>query len=323
MAWAMAENYKIVGGALFADNEIQQGDPRPAGERLKQRIDNRRSALLNIVNRIVRGSVWGPAFADWQRLEAESTSELHSQWNNAYASQDRQGMLNVLRLLEKKLLEFEVKHEEAFVLAEHGLSSQAAAEMAANRVLELLRPEMAKRLDAIDEAQKRLDETKKALDASKSFGELVKSLVASSDRSSALWTLAIVLLLVGGAVVEFKLDIAPDAQWYNALFLRLSVLIPLTYLVYFMWGQYKLARMTHIKYRHVEGLLNGGANAVIDMFRGREEFKNRLHERLAEELLSVDSIMAALSGAATPVEDAVKLLKSTTDVLGEAGKLKA
>jgi hypothetical protein len=92
------------------------------------------------------------------------------------------------------------------------------------------------------------------------------------------------------------------------------------FLAYFMHGQYKVAKMLAIKYEHLKGLAGGGAENLISMLGGHDEFRKRVLERLAESFMSLDDVTGALDKLRTPAEDVARVAEAVAK--GVAGGAK-
>jgi hypothetical protein len=271
-------------------------------EALHLRLDSRWKALTQQVTRVGPGIRWAAAAREHAALAAEWTT--HSKdLKNARAANDLDGMRKALRVCDAFLQDVEVQLASYLRDAEQPVGVQKGAEYIVANVLSSLQLWQQSFEHRTSEVLEEIRGVKREVVITKAFGAHVKGLKDSATRWSAAYVVMIVLTLIAVASLETAFDVPAD-NW-GGIVTRLAVAAPFVFLLYFLFHQHKIARLTALKYQHLEGFLNGGGNELAALLAESDDDKRALvrefHSRLADAFLSVDDVTSAIHRAETPL----------------------
>jgi hypothetical protein len=297
---------------LFDDAELSGASKErllSSAEVIKNKLLVRRKVLDNMVARIVPSLDWSIAYGYLKEIEPTWTANV-AELQATLQGDDREAILHALRRLALILLNFEVQIGPSLMNAEHGLHTQAAADYAADLVLNRLRADLDRTFAEVKAISERTADTKKALDATSSFREHVGKIRQSSQRQEAFSYVAMFAVLSSLASLEIIVPRVLQLTGADALAVRIALGALAVFWAFFFYNQYKIAAAMKIKYDHLSGLLNGGAVDLIALLKDHDDFRKRILERMADAFMDTNDITNAIQKTKTPTEDVIQLARS-------------
>jgi 4-amino-4-deoxy-L-arabinose transferase-like glycosyltransferase len=135
-------------------------------------------------------------------------------------------------------------------------------------------------------------------------GEILKTKIISFIY---LWSFIGILILIPVLVAStFILDEFRTLKWYEAYFVRLSIVAPLVWIAAFLHKNYSLRSVAAMKFDHLERLLGGGAATIADLVKGDSSAQAVVYKRLSELFLDMKDLSDIASREARPSTKAVK-----------------
>jgi hypothetical protein len=309
------------GSALFSPSEILPGDQlEGSAAPVRNMLEQRRQAYKKAIAGVVSVRPFLRAQRKWKVFEAQY-NEFARNLDESIKAHNRDAALVMLHSMERTLLSFERDVADDVLSGPWGFATQQAADYAANKLRDELTSRFAEQIQQVRTAAEQLLAIKTAGEASSSFDAHVKRLAGSSKASAQAWLTALVGAWTAGLVAEGTVLVVFNEHYpsmaYAAGFIVAAAVV---FLLYFVHGQHKVAKMMAVKYEHMEGLAGGGAVNLIGMLGDQEEFRKRVLERLADSFMSLDDVTGTLSRTRTPAEDAIRGLKEATKTLVAARK---
>jgi len=100
-------------------------------------------------------------------------------------------------------------------------------------------------------------------------------------------TLLAIPVLLGSTYI---LNSITKLEWQDALFLRLSIVIPLIWLAKWYSTNYTYSQLAAIKFDHLNRLLGEGAPTIAKLVEADQSAKSEVYKRLAELFLDINDL---------------------------------
>lgn len=181
--------------------------------------------------------------------------------------------------------------------------------------------------EEITKGIERLINIKTELELSGDFSGSIKTRLEAAKRSEKWSFWAMIALAVALVAVLSLISVIPaarDLAWHQVVLLRVSILVPMLWVMTFLNRHYRVAKLASLKYAHLASFLGGGATHLQQLLQNDKEMQQVTRRRLAEMFLSLDEIMTTFQGdekienAVGSVEKANSVVKSTTEVASKA-----
>lgn len=143
-------------------------------------------------------------------------------------------------------------------------------------------------------------------------------------RRTFMWAFIGSLVAITAALISsFFIDFFRNFDLATKISLKLAVSIPLGFLSYFFFSQYKLYQIIVLKLSHLNGFLGGGATYLGQLTEQDAEVKRETNKRLAQMFIELDDIMIDAKSQKHPTEKTIKgitekiesLSSSVSDIL--------
>jgi hypothetical protein len=291
----------------------------PRAEQLELRLSTRWKAMSQLTQEIRSLKRWNDARGRLAAFVADWDAHV-VQYKTTRNSGDMLGCAAALRRGSEILNEADTVLAPYLLDYDPPIGPEGSADYVARRVFEELarRQEQFERrsMDALDAIMA----LKRELVVSKAFGAHVKELGRSAEVWRAVYVLLLVMILAGITAVEIGFrTLFSDVTGWNELAIRFLVATPIAFLVYFLFHQHKVSQLTALKYRHLEGFLNGGSTELAGLLAGADHDKKDLtatfHKQVAEAFLRVDDVTSAIHRAETPLGEALRIAREVDKVV--------
>lgn len=150
---------------------------------------------------------------------------------------------------------------------------------------------------------------KRELELTDTFGSRIRSVVndAPKKAKSSLIVFGVTLALLLSAMVgSFFVPSFKDLPWYASIGLRLSIGAPIFWFALVAFSEYKLHKLSEMKYDHLDRLLGGGASTIAQLVQSDEPAKAAVYRKLSELFLEIQDITQIVANRKNPTEASVK-----------------
>jgi hypothetical protein len=162
---------------------------------------------------------------------------------------------------------------------------------------------------------------KNELELGKNYREMIEMQLLNSKKNVTVYLIAFVcsLLLLAGVLVapSFVVD---RKDLYIQISLRLSIGLPLIWLVSFVFTHYKFYKVAQIKYQHILNLLGGGAYYIGALLEDKT-IKEKANNRIIDLLLDYKDLSNLFYREKAPmdkyIKNAMEILKETKGILSD------
>jgi hypothetical protein len=305
-----------------------QGAPlQQKGQEIKQRFDFRRNFYHNLRNNIFNTEDWNRLNQAIIDFDKNSYNPWNTEWNTILRAPTAAAFntfftkgINMFAALENKVgdirpykIEYQNSEEVEFLkkdlfrkIEEDFITLKSDIQIQIN--------------NGIDN----LLNLKAELGLHQNFSENLRKVKKTSFITKYTYFCTFILSLVGiGAFIfgSFFIDKINTLEIFEKISLRIGVTISLGFLSYFLFNQFKLYQLMHLKYIHLDNFLGGGATYITQIIGQDDELKKNTNQRLADMFMEIDDMTSTIKKMKHPTEFTIKstneTLKTITDKLGD------
>lgn len=274
-------------------------------QEIKQRFDQRRGFYHSLRNNLFDLNKWvdfNKKLTDFDRTKFQN---WNSQWNNVYRSPNVNSCTNYFNQGVELFKEFEesIDIENFKPIAYH---SDGIEELKAE-LMEKIDSDMVtiknSIIESINEGIQNVVNLKAELGLSKNFaGNLGKDRkTANNTRFAFLGAFILSLLFIGIWVIfSYNLEMMNDLEFYEKIAVKVGVAIPLGFLSYFFFSQFKIHQLIHLKYSHLSNFLGGGATYISQLIGQDTESRKTTNQKLASMFMEIDDLMNTIKNKSIP-----------------------
>jgi hypothetical protein len=107
----------------------------------------------------------------------------------------------------------------------------------------------------------------------------------------------------------------PSLSTESKFLVRLGTLIPLSFLSYFLFTQYRLYQILQLKLAHLKGFLGGGSTYINQLIGQDNETKRDTNKKLAQMFVDIDDIIVHIKEIKHPADATLTSLSTNMDTL--------
>lgn len=129
---------------------------------------------------------------------------------------------------------------------------------------------------------------------SKNFAQNLKKdkRTANITRFAFLGAFIVCLLSIGLWVLNSNRLISFEGiEIIEVITIKIGVAIPLAFLSYFFFSQFKIYQLIHLKYSHLSNFLGGGATYISQLIGQDSQARDTTNQKLARMFMEIDDIM--------------------------------
>lgn len=304
----------------ISGNALQQ-----KAQEIKQRFDFRRSYFHTLRNSISDIEEWTKLNESLILFDKNHFSTWSKQWNNIL----RSGNVKTFQSYFDSALSFfqDLEDEVASIKPQYLNSDE----------IEGLKEEVLKRIDEdmvslknemleqINAGITNVLDLKSELGLQKNFADNLKEVRRVSNITKYCFLGAFIISLISIAfflVFSYKLDYIQSLEFYEKILVRLGTVSSLAVLSYFLFQQFKLHQILHLKYTHLDNFLGGGATYINQLVSQDGELKKTTNKKLTEMFMEIDDMIGNAKQVQHPTDKYSESLKQTLDnVLGKVNEL--
>lgn len=308
----------------LAPNLVQQ-----KGQEIKQRFDQRRSFYNSLRNNQIDFDKWITLNKELSDFDRTNYPNWNNQWNNIYRTSN---VNNYISYFNQGIDIFKTFEENADIenyrpIVQH---SDGIEELKAE-LIEKIDSDMVtiknSIIDSINEGIQNVVNLKAELGLSKNFADNLEKdrRTANVTRFAFLGAFILSILLIGIWVVySYNLKIMAGLELYEKIAVKVGVAIPLGFLSYFFFNQFKIYQLIHLKYSHLSNFLGGGATYISQLIGQDTESRKTTNQKLATMFMEIDDLMSTIKKQKHPtdstVENGNKTLSTVLNKLSEISK---
>ncbi|MEW2922415.1 hypothetical protein AB1A65_13150 [Muricauda sp. ANG21] len=304
----------------ISGNDIQQ-----KAQEIKQRFDFRRSYFHTLRNSISDIEEWTTLNERLILFDKDKFNPWSKQWNSILRSSN----INTLKnYFESALSFFQELEEEVGSIKPQYLNSdevESLKEDVLNRIDEDMISLKNDVLEQINTGIANVLDLKSELGLQKNFADNLKVVRRVSNVTKFCFLIAFIFSLIGIAcflVFSYKLDYIQNLEFYEKILVRLGAVSSLAILSYFLFQQFKLHQILHLKYTHLDNFLGGGATYINQLVSQDGDLKKITNKRLTEMFMEIDDTIGNAKQVNHPTDKYAESLKQTLDsVLGKVNDL--
>jgi hypothetical protein len=260
-------------------------------QEIKQRFDYRRSYFHSLRNSISDIEQWTILNDNLIQFDKNKFNPWNQQWSNILRSTN---VNSIKQFFEQGVTYFQELEEKIGSIKPQYLNSDE---------VESLKEEVLKRIDEdmlslkndvteqITNGIKNVLDLKSELGLQKNFADNLKDVRRISNINKFCFLGGFILSLIGIAsflVFSYKLNYIQDLEFYEKILVRLGVVSSLAILSYFLFQQFKLHQILHLKYTHLDNFLGGGATYINQLVSQDGDLKKITNKRLTEMFMEID-----------------------------------
>ncbi len=292
---------------------------------IKQRFDYRRSYFHTLRNSISDIEQWTTLNDNLISFDKNKFNPWNQQWNNTLRSNN---VNTIKHFFDRAVTFFQDLEEEVGSIKPQYLNSDE---------VESLKEEVLKRIDEdmvslkndvteqINNGITNVLDLKSELGLQKNFADNLKDVRKTSNITKYCFLGAFIISLVGIAcflVFSYKLTYIQDLEFYEKILVRLGAVSSLAILSYFLFQQFKLYQILHLKYTHLDNFLGGGATYINQLVSQDGDLKKITNKRLTEMFMEIDDTIGNAKQVQHPTDKYYESFKQTLDnVLGKVNDL--
>ncbi|WP_036380060.1 hypothetical protein [Muricauda sp. MAR_2010_75] len=148
------------------------------------------------------------------------------------------------------------------------------------------------------------------------FAESVKAQKTNSEKQkNRFFNLFVssVILIPLMVLSSFLIPKVNDLEIWFQWSIRLLVSITLGILSVFLYNQYKIYHLIHLKYSHLYNFIGGGATFVAELVGLEESLKKEFNKKVANMFIDIDDILMSIRKAKHPSENLSETSSKTLD----------
>lgn len=288
---------------------------------IKQRFDYRRSYFHTTRNSILD-------FDIWSEINDKLTTFDQIQftpWNKKWATLQRSNNIDELTKYFEEGNDIFKPLEEVYRGIRPQFVNSDELEVIQKEILVKLEQDILQLktdvLVKINEGINNLVDFKAETGLNKIFSDNIGSELKSNRRKRTIfmWSFIASLLLISLALTSsFFIDYLKNFDLATKISLKLAVSVPLGFLSYFFFSQYRLYQIIALKLSHLNGFLGGGATYLGQLTEQDAEVKREINKRLAQMFIELDDVMINVKDQKHPTEKTVNSIVERIETLSSS-----
>jgi len=303
------EIYKI-----YKDNELgglNNGTPelQQKSQAIKSRFDQRRAFYHTGRNTISDFEIWSEVSDKITKFDQTQFNVWNAKW------------ANILR--NNNVAEYNTFFTEGNTIFSplEGLYSKAQPQFISTDEAEKIRVDTLTKVeqdilqlktDVLSQVTKGINnllELKAELGLYQNFSENIKKELGANN-SKRKWFLSgfigSLCLISALLITSFFVEYIKSWDLATKISVKLAITIPLGFLSYFLFSQYKLYQIMSLKLSHLNGFLGGGATYLGQLTDQDPDAKRDTNKRLAQMFIELDDIMATVKQVKHPTQETME-----------------
>ncbi|WP_421802697.1 hypothetical protein [Flagellimonas sp.] len=308
----------------LAPNLLQQ-----KGQEIKQRFDQRRNFYNSLRNNQIDFDKWITLNKELSNFDKTKFPNWNNQWNNVYRTSNINSYTSYFNQGIDLFKEFEenadlenykptIQHSDGIEELKAELIEKIDSDMVTikNSIIE-----------SVNEGIQNVVNLKAELGLSKNFADNLEKdrKTANITRFAFLGAFILSILIIGIWVIfSYDLKIMTDLELYEKIAVKIGVAIPLGFLSYFFFNQFKIYQLIHLKYSHLSNFLGGGATYISQLIGQDTESRKTTNQKLATMFMEIDDLMSTIKKQKHPTdstfENGNKTINTILNRLSEISK---
>lgn len=116
-------------------------------------------------------------------------------------------------------------------------------------------------------------------------------------------------------LVSFISWFLPSVSVEGKYLVRIGTVIPFSFLSYFLFTQYRVYQILHLKLAHLKGFLGGGSTYINQLIGQDNETKRDTNKKLAQMFVNIDDIITHIKEIKHPADATLTALTTNIDTL--------
>lgn len=177
--------------------------------------------------------------------------------------------------------------------------------------------------ERIEKGINNLLDIKMHLSTAVAFKEQIEDELRRNRKSELYYFIAFIVTLITIPFLVYISYIIEDAinmAWHEAIVLRITFIIPILWIARLFSKNYSQAKLSALKFDHLNRLLGTGASAIVRLVESDNEAKADVHKRIAELFLDIKDIAGVASTEPKhPISEIKELIEAAKNI-GSIGK---
>jgi hypothetical protein len=172
--------------------------------------------------------------------------------------------------------------------------------------------------NAVDSSLKEISGYKSEIELGKNYREMIKIQFENASKNVRTYFVYFIISIALLTSILITPSIVRDWTDYNAqIGWRISIGLPLLWLVSFVFTHYKYYKVTQLKYQHILNLLGGGAYYIGKLLENKSA-RELANSRIIEMLLEYKDLSNLFYKEKAPMD---KYLKKALEIIKESKKI--
>lgn len=302
-------------------NQLQQ----KAAE-IRQRFDYRRNYYHNLRNNFPNLEKWMELNKILVEFDKGSFQSWNPRWSNLHRSPNVQNLTNYFNEGKQIFQEFEDKIDELNLqIYTHSEEVEDLKKDVLNKIdndLITLKTEV---IEIIESGINDVLDLKAELGLHQNFSENLNIAKINTEKAKNWFItgfIASLLLIVIVIIITYNLDFVKELETTEKIILRIGITTVLGFISYFMFHQFKLFQMLHLRYTHLSNFLGGGATYINQIIGQDGDLKKLTNQKLAEMFMEIDDTIGVVKKMKHPSEASLtKTNEMLSDLLGKLASI--
>ncbi len=285
-------------------------------QEIKQRFDFRRNYYHSLRNTNVNIEEWIELNNILVEFDRVHYPNWNNQWNNIYRTPNPQNIINYFEQGKTIFQEIENKIESLNI--NQYVHSEEIEALKKEIIYKIDNDFITLKTEVLENIKNGIEDVlnlKAELGLHQNFSENLNT-VKTNTNTAKNWFFAgfifSLLLIAGSIILTYKLDFILKLQVWEKITIRLAITITLGFLSYFLFHQFKLYQMLHLKYTHLSNFLGGGATYINQIIGQDGDLKKETNQKLADMFMEIDDTLGIVKKMKHPTEAS---FNSTNDML--------
>lgn len=294
-------------------------------QEIKQRFDHRRSYFHTLRNNIGDVKEWAKLNDSIISFDKNKFNPWNQKWNNALRSNS---VASIKQFFNEGEILYQDLEEQVGNIKPQYLSTDEVEDLK-SEVLKRIDEDMVTiKTDVIEQITngiKNVLDLKSELGLQANFADNLKKVRKTSNTTKYCFLAGFILSLIGISIFlifSYKLSYIQNLETYEKILVRIGAVSSLAILSYFLFQQFKLHQILHLKYTHLDNFLGGGATYINQLVSQDGELKKTTNKKLTEMFMEIDDTIGNAKQVQHPTDKYSESFKQTLDsVLGKVNDL--
>lgn len=301
----MDEQFRIFKPEELSDLQPGTTELQKKSQLIKQRFDYRRNAYHTYRNNITEFDTW----AELNDKLNQFDQTQFNVWSQKWATIQRTNNLNqIINFFEEGNKLFKPLEESFTNIRPSFIGTEEIERIQTDILTKVEQDILNLKTDVLTEVNKGIKnvlDLKAELGLFQNFSENINAELKSNDIRKNWFLFAFILSLCFiaiGLITTFFYDSIKNWDLSNRIAIKLTISIPMGFLSYFFFCQYKLHQIITLKLSHLNGFLGGGASYLGQLTDQDPETKRETNKNLAQMFINLDDIMTNVKNQKHPTE---------------------